>query len=149
MRKLLIIAALVLTACDHVTGTGTLGQFSNPTARVDAIQTKAGVRGSFTITYPDHTFATANDTCLYVSGNTAYVTGRITRSGGPRYVTPLNWLPGNYIVIGIQDNGNPGTVPDQLNFSPGFATDPGCGPNSAATPDFPIVSGNYRVTDTP
>jgi hypothetical protein len=34
-----------------------------------------------------------------------------------------------------------------VNFSPGFAVDPGCGPNGAATPALHIVEGNYRVFD--
>jgi hypothetical protein len=120
MRKLLIIVTLALAVGaaapaasawaspghDQATGTGTLGQFGDPTAHVNAIKTPAGLKGGFTIT----------------------------------------WFPGSYIVIGVQDNGEPGTAgPDQLNFSPGFATDPGCGPNAAAAPVFPIVTGNYRV----
>jgi opacity protein-like surface antigen len=159
MRKLLIIVALALAVGaaapaasawaspghDQATGTGTLGQFGDPTTHVNAIQTPAGLKGGFTITYPDGTFAAGSATCLSVGGTTAYVTGRITSSSGPRQ-SANNWFPGSYIVIGVQDNGEPGTAgPDQLNFSPGFATDPGCGPNAAATPVFPIVTGNYRV----
>lgn len=129
----------------QATGTGTLGQFGDPTAHVNAIQTADGLKGGFTITYPDGTFATGRATCLFVGGNTAYVTGKIAESGGPRQQAN-NWFAGDFVVVGVQDNGEPGTAgPDQLNFSPGFATDPGCGPNSAATPVFPIVDGNYRV----
>ena len=130
---------------DQVTGTGTLGQFGDPTAHVNAIQTSARLQGGFTITYPDGTFADGSATCLFVSNNTAYVTGQIADSGGPRQQTN-NWFSGDYIVIGVQDNGEPGTAgPDMLNFSRGFATDPGCGPNGAAAPVFPITTGNYRV----
>jgi hypothetical protein len=32
-----------------------------------------------------------------------------------------------------------------MNFSPGFAGNPGCGPNGAAVPVFPITAGNYHV----
>jgi hypothetical protein len=128
-----------------VTGTGMLGQFGDPTTHVNAIQTAPGLAGGFTIAYPDGSFVAGQATCLFVSGSTAYVTGQITRSGGPRQ-QPENWLPGNYIVIGVKDNGEPGTAgPDLLNFSPGFAADPGCGPNQAAAPVFPIVLGNYQV----
>jgi hypothetical protein len=158
MRKLLFIVTMALTigtlaptsawaspGHDQVAGTGTLGQFGDPTAHVNAVQTAGGVKGGFTIDYPDGTFATGSATCLSVSGNTAYITSQITSSGGPRQQTN-NWFPGNSIVIGVQDNGEPGTAgPDLMNFSPGFITDPGCGPNGAATPVFPITRGNYRV----
>lgn len=159
MRKVLLmitlamaIAALVPAASawaspgrDQVTGTGTLGQFGDPTAHVNAVQTAPGLRGGFTIAYPDGTYAAGSAACLSVSGNTAYVTGRISTAGGPRQQAN-NWSSGSYLVIGIQDNGEPGTAgPDLLNFSPGFAADPGCGPNDAATPVFQIVNGNYRV----
>lgn len=133
---------------NQVTGTGTLGQFGNPTAHVNAIQTAAGLKGGFTITYPDGTYAAGSATCLSVSGNTAYITSQIIRSAGPRQQAN-NWFPGGYLIIGVQDNGQPGTAgPDLLNFSPGFAANPGCGPNGAAAPVFPIVTGNYRVFGT-
>jgi hypothetical protein len=160
MHKLLLLLTLALAAAaagpavsasaspshhDQVTGTGTLGQFGDPTAHVNAIQTAAGLKGEFTIAYPDGTFASGPATCLAIAGTTAYVTALITSSGGPRQQAN-NWLLGSFLVIGVQDNGEPGTSgPDQLNFSPGFATDPGCGPNAAATPEFPITEGNYRV----
>ncbi len=159
MRKLLLIITLALVigvaapaasawaspGHDQVTGAGTLGLFGDPTAQVNAVQTPAGLKGGFTITYPDGTIATGSDTCLIVGGTTAYVTGQIASASGPRQQAN-SWFPGSYIIIGVQDNGQPGGgTPDQLNFSPGFATDPGCGPNTAATPVFPIVTGNYRV----
>jgi hypothetical protein len=132
---------------DQVTGTGTLGQFGDPTAHVNAIQTAAGLSGGFTITYPDGTFAAGPATCLAITGTAAYVTAQITSSGGPRQQAN-NWLPGDFLVIGVQDNGQPGTAgPDRLNFSPGFAADPGCGPNGAAAPVFAITAGNFRVFD--
>jgi hypothetical protein len=112
---------------------------------VNAIQTAAGLKGGFTIAYPDGTFAAGPATCLLIAGNTAYITSRIISSFGPRQQAE-NWFSGRYIVIGVQDNGRPRTAGrDLLNFSPGFATDPGCGPNGAATPVFPIIRGNYRV----
>jgi hypothetical protein len=37
--------------------------------------------------------------------------------------------------------------PDRLNFSQGFALDPGCGLNGAATSVFAIVDGNYKIFD--
>ncbi len=159
MRKLLVIVTMAVTAGalapvasawaspghNQITGTGTLGQFGDPTAHVNAVQTARGLKGGFTIAYPDGTFATGSAACLFVSGNTAYVTAQIISSGGPRQQVN-NWVLGSYIVIGVQDNGEPGTAgPDLLNFSPGFATDPGCGPNGAATPVFPITTGNYQV----
>jgi hypothetical protein len=134
---------------DQATGTGTLDQFGNPTAHVNAVATRSGVKGSFTITYPDTTAVSGVAGCLFVSGTTAYVSGRITESSGPRQ-SGENWFPGNFVVIGVQDNGEPGTAgPDRMNFSPGFATDPGCQPNGAAIPAFPIVAGNYQVVDAP
>src|SRR5260370_21716905 len=98
MRKLLFIVTLALAigavapaasawaspGHDQVTGTGTLGQFGDPTAHVNAIQTGAGLKGGFTIAYPDGTFASGSVTSLFVSGNPAYVTSQITRSGRPR-----------------------------------------------------------------
>jgi len=61
-----------------------------------------------------------------------------------------NWSVGSYLIVGVQDNGQPGTAgPDQLNFSPGFSADPGCGPNLTADPVFSIVAGNYRVFSAP
>jgi hypothetical protein len=160
MRRLLLLLTLALAAAaagpavsasaspghhDQVTGTGTLGQFGDPTAHVNAIQTAAGLKGGFTIVYPDGTFAAGSATCLAVAGTTAYVTAQITRSGGPRQQAN-RWLPGSFLVVGVQDNGVPGTArPDRLNFSPGFTADPGCGPNGAATPVYPITAGNYRV----
>jgi hypothetical protein len=157
MRRLLFLVMLIVAIgavapsasasassdIDGVTGVGTLGQLGDPTVRVSAVQIGSAAIGRFQIRYPDRTFATGRATCLFVAGNTAYLTGRIIRSGGPRSQVE-NWLHGSYIVIGVQDNGRPGTAaPDELNFSPGFATNPGCGPNAAATPGFPIVRGNY------
>jgi hypothetical protein len=130
----------------QATGTGTLDHtFGDPTAHINAVQAKPGLKGSFEITYPDGTAVSGKPVCLSVSGNTAYVTGKIDQSSGPRQATN-SWLPGNYLVIGVQDNGEPGSA-DRLNFSTGFTTDPGCGPNSAARPDFTIVNGNYQVFD--
>lgn len=120
-----------------VSGSGTLGQFGDPTATLGAAQTPVGPEGSFAIGYPDGTFMLGSATCVFVSGNTAYLTGRIYDSGGPR-VRSEGWFPGSYIVIGVK-------APNLLNWSPGFAVNPGCGPNGAATPVFPIVRGGYRV----
>jgi hypothetical protein len=112
---------------------------------VNGIQTPAGLKGGFTVSYPDGTFLEGTATCLSVSGNTAYLTGQITSASGPRE-QPEGWLPGSYLVIGVKDNGDPGTAgPDLMNFSPGFAGNPGCGPNGAAVPVFPITAGNYHV----
>jgi hypothetical protein len=161
MRKLLLVmiitwAAGVLALAtpawaaphhDQLTGTGTVEQFGDPTTHVNAIQTASGLEGGFTIAYPDGTFVVGSATCLFESGNTAFVTGQITSSVGPR-VQPANWSAGSYLVIGVKDNGQPGTAgPDLLNFSPGFAADPGCGPNWAATPVFAIAAGNFRDFD--
>ena len=144
-----VLPATAALASSHsqATGTGTLDQFGNPTAHVNAIQTKPGLKGSFSITYPDGTSVSGIPSCLSVDGDTAYVVGRIDESAGPRR-NPNNWQPGNYLVIGLQDNGNPGKADaDRLNFSQGFASQPACGPNSAATPVFPIADGNYHLSD--
>jgi hypothetical protein len=140
--------ALAAPANDVVAGTGTIGLFGDPQLHVNAIDTAKGWKGSFTIEYPDGTYATGKVACASVSGFTAYVIGRITESGGPR-VSALNWGVGNYIVSGVKDNGEPGTgdVPDQLNFSPGFVLQPDCAPHGQATPNLPIVEGNFQVFD--
>lgn len=162
MRKLLVLAALASAAAvavslvvstparalpfgPSVVGIGTLGQFGDPTVRVAAVDAGTGrPEGGFTVTYPDRTRVMATDTCLFVSGTTAYVTGRIILASGPR-VDPANMTPGNYMIIGVADNRGAGS--DLLNFSPGFTADPGCGPNFAATPVFPIVRGRFLVND--
>jgi hypothetical protein len=133
---------------DQLTGLGTLGDFGNPTAYLAAVGTKWGAPGAFTITYPDGTYAIGASTCLVVTGKVAYITGKIALSGGPRRAANA-WNKGSYLVVGVEDNGNGATqeTPDRLNFSTGFAADPGCGPNGMATPDFKIVRGNYRVVD--
>ena len=162
MRNLLFIVTIIGAVCTFATtpawaspshaqfgrpaaviGFGSLGQqFGNPAVQMEAVQTFGGPRGEFAITYPNRTLAFGAATCLFVSGNTAYLTGRIIRANGPG-AAANNWFAGNYIVIGVQDNGPAG--PDLLNFSPGFAADPGCGPNAAATPVFPITRGNFWV----
>jgi len=164
MRKALTVAAcaaaLVMTApataghaaytspYDQVVGTGTLGQFGEPTAYVGATGTRRGDLGAYTITYPDGTYAIGVLTCVTVTGKVGYVTGKVTFSGGPRR-DANNWQRGTYIVIGVEDNGNGGAAetPDRLNFSPGLVTDPGCAPSQGAKPEFQIVRGNYRVID--
>ena len=161
MRRSPIIAtlALALSVCvpptssqaapshDQITGTGTAGQFGAPQLHVNAVQTRNGVKGGFTIQYPDGTTVTGRVTLLAVAGPGGCVTGVITQSSGPRQV-PNNWLPGNYLAIGVEDAGEPGTTgPDLLNFSPGFTSDPGCGPGNQAAPSAPVVSGNYQVFD--
>lgn len=155
MRKLLVILLTALTAValgvtpalasssgPLVIGTGTLGAFGDPTVRVFAFEPAAGAQGTFFLSYPDKTTVLGNATCVSVTGTTAYLTARITTASGPR--VPANgWSVGRYIVIGVQDNSG---APDLLNFSPGLAANPGCGPNFAATPVFPIVTGSFRVS---
>ena len=133
---------------DQLTGLGTLGDFGTPTAYLAAATTTWGAPGAFTITYPDGTYAIGASTCLVVQGKVAYLTGKIALSGGPRKAAN-GWTRGSYLVVGVEDNGGGAAseTPDRLNFSTGFATDPGCGPNGMATPDFRIVRGNYRVAD--
>src|SRR5439155_3722339 len=106
MRKLLIVGALALTLVvlappvagqaapnhDQASGTGALGLFGDPRAHVNAVATPSGVKGSVTIDYPDGTALAGTVTCLFVSGNTAYVTGRITEASGPRQA-PNGWFP--------------------------------------------------------
>src|SRR5258708_32442310 len=97
MRKLLFILAVVLAigvlapagsvwaspGQDQLTGTGTLGQFGDPTAHVNAIQTAAGLRGGFTITYPACTLAFSSAPRLFVSRENAYFTRPRPYSGAP------------------------------------------------------------------
>jgi hypothetical protein len=160
MRRLMVTAAAAVTlfaavpatgaqaapTVESVIGVGTLGQFGSPTAYLGAIGNQRGQLGAFTITYPDGSYATGTSSCLVVNDKTAYVTGRIVLSGGPRR-DANSWQRGNYLFIGVQDNGDGTVVPDELNFSPGFTTDPGCGPSAGSNPVFFIVKGNYRVTD--
>lgn len=160
MRRLMLLLILVVTigavssavpasassGGGSVTGAGMLGQSGDPTVLVSAVQSTTAAAGGFIIAYPDGTLVSGRATCLFVAGNTAYLTGRITWSGGPRSQAE-NWLFGRYVVIGIQDSGWLRTAgPDKLNFSSGFSANPGCGPNGAATPVFPIVWGNYVVS---
>ncbi|WP_117209606.1 hypothetical protein [Allorhizocola rhizosphaerae] len=133
---------------NYLVGTGTLGQFGTPTAYLGAYETNSGPLGGFTITYPDGTYAAGRVTCLTVTGNIAFLTGKIALSGGPRKETN-RWLKDYSVVIGVEDNGNGGAAeaPDRLNFSLGSPTDRGCGWNIAAQPVFIIVKGNYRMAD--
>jgi hypothetical protein len=129
-----------------VSGTGTIGQLGDPTVHVAADQTLSGSIGNFVISYPDGTYAYGPATCLFVAGNTAYLTGGIIAAAGPRQQA-LGWFAGRYIVIGVLDAGASISVnPDLVNFSPGFAVNPGCGPNVAAAPVFPITSGGFQVS---
>jgi hypothetical protein len=160
MRKLIVTAAAAVAAfaaipaagaqaavrVDSVIGAGTLDQFGSPTAYLAAAGNQRGQLGAFTITYPDGTYVTGASNCLVVTDKTAYLTGKIVLSGGPRR-DANGWQRGNYLVIGVQDNGDGTVVPDQLNFSPGTVADPGCGPSAVANPYLYIVKGNYRVTD--
>jgi hypothetical protein len=133
---------------NYLVGAGTLGQFGTPTAYLGAYETKSGPFGGFTITYPDGTYAIGRVTCLTVTGNVSFLTGKIALSGGPRKETN-KWLRDYSVVIGVEDNGDGGATeaPDRLNFSPGSPTDLGCGWNITARPDFVIVKGNYRTAD--
>jgi hypothetical protein len=162
MRKLLFIATIVgaisafapapaWASSSHAQvvrpaalfGYGSLGQqFGDPTVQMEAVQTFGRPTGEFVIAYPNRTVVFGVATCLSVSGHTAYLTGKIRFATGPG-LQAASWFAGNYIIIGVQDNGSAG--PDLLNFSPGFATNPGCGPNPTATPVFPITRGNFLV----
>jgi hypothetical protein len=161
MRKSSVIAAVTLAflvlvpaplshaapSHDQVVGTASIAQFGSPTLHVNANLNRSGVKGTIRISYPDGTDLKGKVTCLSVNGNIGYVIGRITDSVGQ---PPHNWLPGNFVVAGVKDNGEPGTDgPDLLNFSPGFATEPACAPNPAAHPTLPVVQGNYKVNDAP
>ena len=56
--------------------------FPSPATHVNAIDTPSGLKGGFTVQYPDTTQAAGTATCLYVKGNTAFVvtlTGEIWR----------------------------------------------------------------------
>ena len=160
MRKLLLTVAAAVTVfaampavgvqaatkVESVIGAGTLDQFGTPTAYLAAAGNQRGQLGAFTITYPDGTYATGTSSCLVVDDKTAYLTGKIILSGGPRRETN-RWQRGNYLVIGVQDNGDGTGLADELNFSIGTESNPGCGPKANAVPVFFIVKGNYRVTD--
>jgi len=155
MRKLFVIllstvAAVILVALPAsassgsptVIGTGVLGAFGDPGVRLYATESAGGAQGIFSLAYPDTTGVLGSATCLFVSGTTAYLTAKITQASGPR-AQANNWAPGHYIIIGVQDSVQ---GPDLLNFSSGFAVNPGCGPNFAATPVFPVITGLFRVS---
>jgi hypothetical protein len=131
---------------ESVIGAGTINSFGSPTVYLGAIGNQRGQLGAFTVTYPDGTYATGASNCLVVNNKTAYLTGKIALSGGPRRAAN-SWQRGNYMVIGIKDNGNGTDVMDELNFTPGTTADPGCGPNAVANPNLFLVKGNYWVTD--
>jgi hypothetical protein len=145
------VAPALAAPNEKATGTGTLvlaPQFGSPTAHVNAIQTNAGLKGSFTIEYavgdprfPSGGFAKGKVTCLNVVGNTAYITGQITETTG---LSPL-FDVGEYVQITVQDNGEPGAGSDGLNFSPGLGSDPGCATGPAP---ITITKGNFVVTDS-
>jgi hypothetical protein len=167
MRRILTVAALAaalvggsaatasaatteegITRGNYLVGYGQLGQFGTPTAYLGAYEMRGGPLGGFTITYPDGTYAIGQATCLTVTGNVSFLTGKIALSGGPRKEAN-KWLRGHSVVIGVEDNGDGGAgeAPDRLNFSPGSPTDIGCGWNITARPDFVIVKGNYKMAD--
>jgi hypothetical protein len=128
---------------DLAAGSGQIGQFGEPRVNVSAKDTTNGYQGQFNIRYPNGTYLQGHVTCLFVQDNQAYIIGQVDRTEGS-----TAWEEGEYIVIGIQDNGPPGSSPpDLLNFSPGFPTEPACGPNGAAVPFIPVVSGNFEVQD--
>jgi hypothetical protein len=132
------------SSLELVDGSGTLGQFDDPTVRVDVFQIQSAAVGETLITYPDGTTVLGRAMCLSVAGQTAYITTHIDYSSGPMVNARL-MFPGRYVVIGIQ--AGPGT--DLLNFSSGMASYPGCGPNGNATPVFPIVRGGFHVFGPP
>jgi hypothetical protein len=153
MRRALFVAAVAAALSAVVPATASQAATAeSPATPAGSASASASVSatpgdGAFTITYPDGTYLIGRSTCLVVDGNIAYLTGRIDLSGGTRRVANA-WGKGNYLVVGVEDNGNGRAqeTPDRLNFSPGTATDPGCGPNAVATPDFVIVRGNHRHT---
>jgi hypothetical protein len=147
----LVVAAMAVAGAgaalasngDLAAGSGKLGQFGDPRVNVGAKETTNGYQGQFNIRYPNGTYVQGHVTCLYVQGTQAYIVGQIDRTAGNAI-----WAEGQFIVIGIQDNGEPeSSPPDLLNFSPGFDTEPACGPNGAAAPVIPVVSGNFEVKD--
>ena len=128
-------------AGDLVAGTGSISGFGNPQVHVNAKQTKKDDKGSFHIKYPEDGDFRGNVTCLFVEDNTAYVVGQIEKS------TNDDFEEGQYVVIGVQDGGEPGANADKVNFSPASEQEPECGINPQATPNLPIVKGNFVVKD--
>jgi hypothetical protein len=132
-----------------VTGTGTIGQFGDPTVQANVFAFGTTPIGETVISYPDGTFVSGRATCLFVAGQTAYITSQIVRSRGPR-VQSAQFLPGNFVVIGIQAEAPRSTAPDMLNFSSGYAVNPGCGPFEVVTPtNIPVVRGDFHVFGPP
>lgn len=160
MAAMMIFSAGAALAApnEKVTGTGTIvlaPQFGSPTAHVNAIQTKAGLKGSFHIEYavgdprvPNGGFAKGKVTCLNVVGNTAYITGQITESTGFESEPDLNFAVNQYVPITVQDNGEPGAGTDRVNFDPGLPSNPGCPIRPDPPVETTITEGNYVVTDS-
>jgi hypothetical protein len=144
---LLVVPGTSVAAPSHdlVAGTGTIALFGSPTLHVNAKNTANGANGSFRITYPDGIVVRGTVTCLFVAGNLASIVGLITESN-----SVTTFPEGDYIFISVLDNGEPGTAgPDMINFSPGLPPPaPTTCTTNPATPNLPIVQGNFQVFDS-
>jgi hypothetical protein len=100
--------------------------------------TGAESSGVFHIKYPDAGMIKGTVTCVFMTANVAYIVGQIDQSKNAA------WLVGNYVEIGVQDNG---ASLDNANFSPDQETPPACGPSIIATPNLPLVSGGFVIQD--
>lgn len=122
-----------------VAGSGMLAQetpFGNPTLSIAAVQ-RDSVLGCFEIFYPpDVTYNTSTTilgsvSCLEGSSGTAYVTGLVASSNGPRSAT---FPVGNYLAIAIQSN--------TLAFT-GATYNVVCAPHTSGL--APLNAGHYVV----
>ena len=118
--------------------------------------------GTLNETIPDgqcvpHGHFTSKPTCLFIDGNTAYVTSVVTQTSGE---TGANNMPNffksgvvqdganpSFLRFSFQDTGKPSTGIDDLLNGRLSATDPGCQQNNIGflTPNKPLLNGNITV----
>jgi hypothetical protein len=127
-------------------GTGTLVCCNQPMVHVNAQSNTGGgnVRGHFWIRYPNGGADFGGHiVCLDVVANDAGMIGRIDDVNVDN--PALNFEPGYYVNIRVNDHGSPGTA-DTVNFDPGTPSQPAsCPPNPFET--LVISQGNYVVHD--
>lgn len=132
---------------DLVAGTGTIAGYGTPTLHVNAVDTaNIGWKGSFAIDYPTGIHVEGMVIDGQVDSNkVGYAWGQVTESNDGR------WVVGQYVVMGVLDEGQPGAKPppDALNFSVSFATPPPIGfAIPSGDPNLAITEGNLRVFDS-
>jgi hypothetical protein len=139
--------AVAAPSDDQLAGTGTIAGYGTPTLHLNAVDTSMqGWKGSFTIDYPTGTHVEGKVTDGQVDSNkVGYAWGQVTESNDGR------WVVGEYVVMGVLDEGQPGVQPpkDALNFSVSSASPPGTGQAiPSGDPNLTLIEGNLRVSDS-